>query len=268
MSRKNVAAALTILTITFVAAPVLADPPPTRFDVSLGAFAPKLSTLVRVDGADGVFGAELDFEEGFNLDDRQIVPLASADFWISKKHGLNLVIFDLDRESSGDSTIAFRFGDQIFPANVPIAMKFNTQVVAVTYMYKFFNNEKRSFGINAGFNINKIEVGLATSQGPSISASGEVTAPLPVFGVNGHQSLGKKWRFSGSIGIFALSFQNYAGRLYSISGGFFHQTFKHVGLGVGVYSFQVRLDSEDEDLVGQFDYSYTGPVAYLNLRFD
>ena len=88
-----------------------------------------------------------------------------------------------------------------------------------------------------------------------------------MLGVNGHVSLGKKWRFYGTVGIFALSFDQYDGRLISASGGFFHQTFKHVGFGVGLYSFGVQLESEDEDFTGMFEYRYNGPIAYLNLRF-
>jgi hypothetical protein len=263
MSRWIAALVLAVLP----AAPALANAPPRRFDISLGAFSPRLSTLVRLDGAGGLIGAELDFEENFNLDDRQTVPLVSADFNFSKRHGINLTYFDLARTSSGESTISFRFGDQVFPASVPLAVKFNTEVLALTYSYKFFNDERRSFGINAGFNVNKVEAGIATTEGPSIGEEGDATAPLPVFGVNGHKSLGKKWRFYGTVGIFALSFNEYDGRLYSISGGFFHQTWKNVGFGVGVYAFQVRLDSEAEDFSGKFDYSYTGPAAYLNLRF-
>ena len=42
--------------------------------------------------------------------------------------------------------------------------------------------------------------------------------------------------------------------------------FKHVGFGVGVNSFSVRVDSTNEDFLGRIDYGYNGVTAYLNLR--
>jgi hypothetical protein len=180
-----------------------------------------------------------------------------------------VIAFDLSRESTGESSIDFRFGDEVFPANIQLDVTFNTRVAALTYSYKFFNNEKRSFGFNAGFNINQIEAGIAVSEGPSsgVMESGKATAPLPVFGVNGHLMLSNKWKFYGTIGVFALSFDQYAGVLTSISGGFIHNTFKNVGFGAGYYGFTVRVDSENEDFLGRVEYGYNGLIAYLNLRF-
>ena len=93
------------------------------------------------------------------------------------------------------------------------------------------------------------------------------TAPLPTIGVNGHVMLSKKWRFYGTLGLVALSYDQYDGVLTSLSGGFLHQTFKNVGFGVGYYGFNIGIDSENEDLLGRVRYGYNGVVGYLNLRF-
>ena len=53
----------TLLFALLLAAPLLAEAPPRRFDISLGAFSPRLSTLVRLDSANGLVGAELDEPE-------------------------------------------------------------------------------------------------------------------------------------------------------------------------------------------------------------
>jgi hypothetical protein len=247
--------------------PSSAERPPTRFDLKLGAFAPRLDTSLRLDSANGMVGVELDLEGGFNLSDFEVVPVVSADYWISKKHGLNLFAFDLSRNSTGESTVEFRFGDKVFPANVPLSVRMDTQVIAFTYSYKFFNSAKRSFGLNAGFNVNRIDAGIATETGVSIEESGSVTAPLPVLGVNGHVVIAGKWHFYGTVGVFGLTYLDYSGVLSTLSAGFFHQTFKNVGFGIGYYGFRIRIDSENEDFLGRFEYSYAGPTGYLTVRF-
>ena len=259
---------LAILAAGLASTPVLAERPPYRFEFHLGAFVPTLDTQVRLDAAGGQAGVEVDFEDNLNLDNSTVVPLVQADLWLSKKHGLSLVGFDLSRESDGPSTITFRFGDTEFPADVPLKVQFDTAVVALTYSYKFFNNEQRSFGLNVGFNVNEIKVGVATLDDRiGLEESAQATAPLPTIGVNGHVMLGKKWRFYGTLGFFALSYDVYDGVLTSLSGGFLHQTFKNVGFGVGYYGFTIGIDSEDEDLLGRVRYRYDGAVAYLSLRF-
>jgi hypothetical protein len=246
-----------------LAGPALAEPPPVRFAASIGAFVPKLDTKVRLDSSDGELGVDLDFEESFNLDDLQVVPLVALNWHITKKHGLSLAYFDLQRDSTGVSTISFRFGDETFPADVPLAVSFDTRVFAVTYVYKLFNNRQSSFGFNFGLNVNEIKASIAVTEGPLQSESGSATAPLPTVGVNGHVMLSRKWVFFGSIGLFALSLDEYDGVLWALQAGFRHDTFKHVGFGVGFNGFNVRVDSENEDFLGRVDYAYNGVTAYL-----
>lgn len=257
-----------VLLAIVASAPAFAERPPYRFEFNLGAYVPSLDTKIRLDSSDGRLGVEVDFEDNLNLENSTVVPLGQADFWVSKKHGLTLIGFDLSRESSGPSNITFRLGDTEFPADVPLKVRFDTGVLALTYSYKFFNNEKRSFGFNVGFNINEISLGVATLDDVlDLEESAEATAPLPTLGVNGHVMLSKKWKFYGTVGVFALSYEQYDGTLTSISGGFIHHTFKNVGFGVGLYGFNIGVDSEDEDLLGSVKYRYDGAVGYLNLRF-
>lgn len=254
--------------VVVAAAPVFAERPPYRFEFNLGAYVPTLDTKIRIDSAGGLAGVEVDFEDNLNLENSKVVPLGQADFWVSKKHGLTLIGFDLSRQSSGPSNITFRLGETEFPAEVPLKVRFDTKVLALTYSYKFFNNYQRSFGFNVGFNVNEISLGVATiDESLGLRESAEATAPLPTFGFNGHVMLSKKWRFYGTVGVFALSYEQYDGVLTSLSGGFIHHTFKNVGFGVGLYGFNVGIDSEDEDLLGRVRYGYNGAVAYLNLRF-
>ena len=254
--------------VVLASAPAFAERPPYRFEFNLGAYVPSMDTKIRVDSAGGNLGVEVDFEDNLNLENSKVVPLGQADFWVSKKHGFSLIGFDLSRESSGPSSITFRVGDTEFPADVPLKVSFDTTVLALTYSYKFFNNEKRSFGLNVGFNVNEISMEIATTDdAQSLKESANATAPLPTFGVNGHVMLSKKWKFYGTVGIFALSYEQYAGALTSISAGFIHHTFKNVGFGVGYYGFNINVESEDESLLGQVKYGYNGAVGYLNLRF-
>jgi len=252
-----------LASVAVLAGPALAEPPPVRFEASIGAFVPKLDTNIRLDSSDGQIGVDLDFEESFNLDDVQVVPLVGMDWHIKRKHGLSLLYFNLDRDSKGESTISFRFGDQIFPANVPLAVRLDTRVLAVTYVYRLFNNKHSSFGFNFGLNVNEIKASIEVTEGPTQSESGSTTAPLPTLGVNGHVMLSRKWMFFGSIGLFALSLDEYEGVLWALQAGFRHHTFKHVGFGVGFNGFNVRVDSENEDFLGRIDYAYNGVATYL-----
>jgi len=266
---RSLACIVSLILASVLAGPAIAEPPPVRFEVSLGAYVPQLTTNIRLDGAGGQIGTELDFEDNFNLDDTKLVPIVGFDWNIKKKHGLNLVWFDLQRESNGDSTITFFFGNESFPVGVPLHVRFDTEVLALTYAYKFFNNKQRSFGMNFGLNINEITAGIRVTDGsPSPpSETGEVTAPLPTIGVTGHVMLSRKWEFTGALGLFALSIDDFDGVLTALQASFLHRTFKNVGFGIGYNGFNVRVDSENEDFRGRIKYGYNGVTAFLNLRF-
>ena len=121
--------------------------------------------------------------------------------------------------------------------------------------------------MNFGLNVNELKASMAVVGGPDpISESSEVTAPLPTIGVHGHVMLSRKWKFFGTIGVFAASVGDHEGLLTGAVTGFTHETFKHVGFGIGYTGFKIRIESEDEDFLGKIKVSYGGVNDYVSFR--
>ncbi|MBW2277407.1 MAG: hypothetical protein JRF63_07940 [Deltaproteobacteria bacterium] len=67
--------------------------------------------------------------------------------------------------------------------------------------------------------------------------------------------------------LFRLRFGDYEGAIDEISTQFTYRFNKNVGIALGVDYFRTRIDTEDPDFHGSFNWEFVGPTLYLVLGF-
>ena len=82
-----------------------------KYFVMVGGFWPDVDTSVRIDGNGGRIGTQLDFESDLGLDDRDALFMAGAGMRIGERHYLDLLYFDLSRDSSHEIERTIEVGD-------------------------------------------------------------------------------------------------------------------------------------------------------------
>ncbi len=70
----------------------------------------------------------------------------------------------------------------------------------------------------------------------------DVTAPLPVLGLSGSWEFAPKWSLYGRLQIFRLEVGDYDGSIDHLAIRLEHQTFRHVGFGLGYDFFELDID--------------------------
>ena len=98
------------------------------------------------------------------------------------------------------------------------------------------------------------------------------TAPLPVIGLRMDIALTPKWFVRTGTQFFYLEYENFAGRISSISGAIEYQPWKHFGLGIGLDSFDLEVEAQGEDypeinFSGNLQFRYTGLQLYGKFVF-
>lgn len=92
-------------------------------------------------------------------------------------------------------------------------------------------------------------------------------APLPSVGIRGQYRFGEKWRFVGKINWLDVSAGEHRGTFSDTLLTMEHDTWDRVGLGFGINSFGLKLESRDSGLRGIVDINFDSLVVYFNGHF-
>ena len=249
------------------------DPLGSQFVLGVGLFGPRLDTKVRLDSSTGIIGTEIDFESTLGMDDNDLLPLVLGYYRVAKKHRISFQYFRLDRHGNSVSDAPIRFGDVIFPANLPLSSFFNVDVYSFGYSYSLIHDEKKELAFNVGLQFQDIEMGIAGNLGPGfIREDADVVAPLPTFGGTFDYAISDKWIFTSLVGVFALEIDfgddsKFSGEILQINTGVAYKAFKNVAFALQYNYFRVDVDVDDSDWMGSLKYEYRGPVLAVAVYF-
>ena len=249
------------------------DPLGNRFVLGAGPFWARLDTQVRLDSSDGRTGTVIDFESTLGMDENDRLPMMLGYYRVAKNHRLAFGYFRLNRNGAAVSDAPIRFGDVIFPANLPLSSFFDVDVYSLSYAYSLIHDEKKELAFNIGLQFQDIETGISGNLGPSIlSEDADVVAPLPTFGGSFDYAFDEKWVFTSLLGVFAIELDlgddsALVGEIVQFNVGVAYNAFKNVGLALQYNYFRVDVDVEDRDWIGFLKYEYHGPVLAVVVYF-
>jgi len=249
------------------------DPLGNRFVLGAGPFWARLDTQVRLDSSDGRTGTVIDFESTLGMDENDRLPMMLGYYRVAKNHRLAFGYFRLNRNGAAVSDAPIRFGDVIFPANLPLSSFFDVDVYSLSYAYSLIHDEKKELAFNIGLQFQDIETGISGNLGPSIlSEDADVVAPLPTFGGSFDYAFNEKWVFTSLLGVFAIELDlgddsEFVGEIVQLNVGVAYKAFKNVGFGLQYNYFRVDVDVNDPDWMGFLKYEYRGPVLAVVVYF-
>lgn len=241
-----------------------------KFSMYVGAYFPSTTTRVRVDASDGTLGSAFVYEEKLKLDDSDVSIDIGLLWRINRKHSIDLEYFDIRRDGNTTLDANINFGDVIFQDQLEVDSFLNSSVLRAGYAYSFINSPSNELGLHVGLHITEIETGITATLGGGGGAANEVvgtTAPLPVVGLVGEHRFADRWVLYGRVQYFQLEFDKYDGKMTQLNVGVEHNTFEKVSFGLGYRYFDINVDIDESDWVGNVDFEYSGPTLYLRYGF-
>lgn len=246
-----------------------------RFSLSIGAYEQvDYQTKIRLSDDDLGIGAVLDLEDSLNVEkDTGTVLRLDGHYRFNRAHRVEWTWYGAERtgfveifdENISIGDLDFRFG-----SNVESEIEFG--VFKLGYAWSFVNT--RSWELHAGAGLNfyrdrlKITRRLFTGQDVDVrefEEEGESPLPTVSFGVR-YRPAGR-WIAYWDYEVVAVELGDYSGRLQESLIGIEHNTWEHVGFGLGVVNSGDFVEMEDGDNTGEFDSDYQGWRVYLKTYF-
>lgn len=247
-----------------------------RFRLDVGGFFQKFETTVRVDSATSGRGTEVALEDDLGLDSTQANFRADG-YWRFGRHGrLDFAYTGWNRRADRVIDRDITIGDTTYHAGGSVESRLKVSLVELYYGYSFWNSPKFEAGLQLGVSavFNKVLVegtGTVTGGGGSVSETfssedRSLTAPVPAIGAQVRWTIVPDLLVSARVRGVGATIDNIKGSSFQWRAALDYYPWKNVGFGAAYDYMDISIEKQDDRTV-EFDYQYSGPMAYLSIVF-
>lgn len=255
-----------------------------KFQVYLGAFFPRVSSEIAINGEILPPEPEISLEEVFGLEDSKTLLWGGARWNIARRHILEFEFVNLNRSGTqGAVSEPIKIGDSIVAVGGQIDTRFDTTIARLTYGYSLIKKERADFQLKAGLHIANVETEIVMSgaackvtdpNSPTcvigsapVKESEDITAPLPHLGLSFAYGITPSVAFRTQVIGFAIEINDFKGAIVEVDADLVWHPWQHFGIGAGVRYFDTSIEGTGSGLRGKFEFDYLGPVVYGLLSF-
>ena len=251
--------------------------PVSRFHFSLGGYAAFLDSSVQL-GLQGIgLGITIDTEKFLGLDSTSTV-LATwfeAALGKNRRHNLAFSYWSFDRSGFVQLTQDTTIGDITLPIGSTLETNLDFSLFRAKYMYSVVKADRVDVQIGPGIFIMPFEFDTrinAPGIGVNEQNAFDITAPLPVVGLNLKIALTPRLFLYQKLDLMYLSIGEFSGSIVDADLGLEYQITKHLGIGGGWHVFDLKIDAQDDsypgiDPIGKVEFFYSGLLLYGSVYF-
>ncbi len=238
-----------------------------RMIIGAGAFLAKTDAVIGAEDLNSPLKAEIDFND-LGLVDTVTTPMAYALLRLGNRWRIELDYANIEQDGGG-YVGSVDVGGITIPVGATVSSVLNTRFISTRAGFSVVRNETLELGLSVGVSAASIEAGISGSIDRVGSASGNVTAdvPLPSFGLYGTLAITKKLSIGGRAGIFSLAVGDDSGDLQDFFASVDYFFTKNVGVGFAYKYINIDVEIKEEDYRQLYNIRQSGPVAYLSIGF-
>lgn len=233
-----------------------------RFRVEVNLMGASPSTTMRVDESPTLPGTEISAEDDLGLDDFQLLPQVELTLLPGEQHLVRLSAFAIHRSADTRITRPISFDNEDYLAGERVDSLLNLTMFGLTYGYRFLVHRRGEIAATFGIQIADVEAN-AVVRSRVVRESESGVAPLPLLGIEGRFDFSQRWAMEGRLQYLTVNESNVDGSILDARLGVTWRVNPYLLLGLGYRSFQIDVDSADEDTSGFVDLSVDGPLLFV-----
>jgi hypothetical protein len=163
-----------------------------------------------------------------------------------------------------ESDLAVR--SEIFSSGSVVNSSSSARIAKLAYAYSLMSDAQKQLGVVAGLHVTHVKTEISAPDTGQLVRS-NVSTPLPVIGLFGGISIGRKMQLEAKINFFRMDFDSYEGSLNYVYLGLQRALGRYGSIGVGYNYYSMNLESRNEELNGLLRLKHSGPLLFLGVNF-
>jgi len=242
------------------------QPPPNvvedRLRVEVNLFGASLETRLRVDESPTQPGTEINAEDDLGLDDTQLLPQVEFTLLPGERHLVRFSAFASHRSAQKVIDKDISFDDEDYLTGERVDSRLDLTMFGLTYGYRILLRQRSEITGTLGIQIADVEAN-AVVRSRVVRESESGVAPLPLIGVEGRYDFTQRWSAEARAQYLKVDVSQVDGSILDARLAVTWRVNPYLVLGLGYRTFQIEVDSKDEDTPGFVDLSIAGPLLFI-----
>lgn len=233
-----------------------------RLRVEVNLFGASPQTMLRVDESPTERGTEIDAEKDLGLADFRVLPQVEFTLLPGERHLVRLSAFAIHRSAAKriEQDIAFDNEDYLVGERVDSLL--NITMFGLTYGYRFLVRPRGELSGTFGIQVADVEAN-AVVRNRVVRESESGVAPLPLVGLEGRFDFTPRWGVEARAQYLTVDASQVNGSILDARLALTWRVNPYLAMGLGYRTFQIDVDSSDEDTPGFVDLSVDGPLLFV-----
>ncbi len=249
------------------------------YKLNVGGTVTDFDTRIRINSRDDSIDNEIDLEEGLGFDSTVRLGFIRGFWRMAERHRLSVLYAPLRRTSEFTLQRDIDVGGNIIKSGAYVDVSVKTHVFDIEYIYSFYKRPNIELGVTAGlYWMNSTaelsaagEIIIEGSDVPEFytdyKANQRLIAPLPLIGMVATYEINDSWRLKAAARFFDVTISDIEGYLFSYYVATEYYFTKHVGVGLSLDSFDVRVKHNGVVFYNTLSYEYSGIAAYMVFKY-
>jgi hypothetical protein len=231
-----------------------------RVEVNLLGASPQ--TKLRVDESPTLRGTEIDAEKDLGLADFRLLPQVELSLLPGERHLVRLSAFAIHRSAAKRIEKDISFDNEDYFVDERVDSLLNITMFGLTYGYRILVRPRGELTGTFGIQIADVEAN-AVVRSRVVRESESGVAPLPLVGVEGRFDFTPRWAVEARAQYLTVDVSQVSGSILDARLALTWRVNPYLAMGLGYRSFQIDVDSADEDTPGFVDLSVDGPLLFV-----
>lgn len=233
-----------------------------RLRLEINVLGASPSTKLRVDESPTVPGTEINAEDDLGLDDFQLLPQVELTLLPGERHLIRLSRFAVDRSASTHLEKNISFDNEDYLVGERVDSLLNLTMFGLTYGYRFLQTPRAEISASFGIQIADVETN-AVVRSRVVRESEDGVAPLPLLGLEGRFDFSPRWSMEARLQYLTVNETDVDGSILDARLGVTWRMNPYLLFGLGYRTFQIDIDSADEETSGFVDLTVAGPLLFV-----
>jgi hypothetical protein len=233
-----------------------------RLRVEVNLFGASPQTTLRVDESPAVRGTQIDAEKDLGLPDFRLLPQVEFTLLPGERHLVRLSAFAIHRSAARRIEKDIAFDDEDYLVGERVDSLLNITMFGLTYGYRFLMRPRGELSGTFGIQIADVEAN-AVVRNRVVRESESGVAPLPLAGLEGRFDFTPRWGVEARAQYLTVDVSQVNGSILDARLALTWRVNPYLAMGLGYRTFQIDVDSRDEDTPGIVDLSVDGPLLFV-----